>query len=87
MPNSKKPSDPPFGSYLWFKQVEAKHQDDFEGWPASKKAASSIGPEPKRYSAEWFDWVETRDWIQGMKELGQEQAMSEKYFTGWVCRK
>lgn len=65
-PNSK----PPYGSYLWRKQVEAKHQDDFEGWPVSKKAARTIGTEvePERYSAEWFDWIETWYWIQSLRE-------------------
>ncbi len=42
MLNSKQNSKAPYGSYLWFKQVEAKHQDDFKDWPVSKKAE----PEP-----------------------------------------
>mgnify|MGYP001588205522 CR=1 FL=1 len=41
MPNSKKPSKAPFGSYLWSKQVEEKHQADFKGWPVGKKTASA----------------------------------------------
>ncbi len=49
MPNSIKPSKAPFGSYLWFKEVEEKHQADFKDWAVEKKAkpAPSKAPEAR----------------------------------------
>jgi hypothetical protein len=35
LPNPNKNSKSPGGSYLGFKQVEAKAQADFSGWPIS----------------------------------------------------
>jgi hypothetical protein len=77
MPNSNKPSKAPYGSYLWFKEVEAKHRDDFKDWPVPSSVASSIGPEPKRYSAAWYDWIESRDWIEALDNVYQSRAKPE----------
>ncbi len=45
--------------------------------PASSSVAADIGPPPERYSAHWYEWVESRDWLEALEELAQERAKAE----------
>jgi hypothetical protein len=44
---------------------------------ARTPAPSCIGPEPERYSAAWYDWVESRDSNEALDNAYQKRAKPE----------
>jgi hypothetical protein len=42
--------------------------------PDSSSVAAIIRPPPERYSWAWYDWIESRDFLEALEELIQESA-------------
>jgi hypothetical protein len=36
-----------------------------------------LGPEPKRYTPEWEEWIESRDMIEGLMEVAAEKHQDQ----------